>query len=279
MPYLELPDAKIFYETRGEGGMPIVFVHGALCGHEDWNPQFEHFGARQRVVAVDLRGHGKSTVADPDTCSIETFAADVVALMRALDLPPAVLVGHSMGCRVVLEASLQAPERVAGLVLDDGGKVGEGDPEEAEQKMRATMTAGYQAVMGPLFTGMFTEKSDPELKRRLVARALAIPRAVGLAFFPRMVGWDAARSVEALASVRVPMLILQSTHRDAKGRVSLERGADNLWFATVREHAPAARIRVVPGIGHFTMLEASDEVTREIAQLLESVPTIERSDR
>lgn len=279
MPHLELPDAKIFYESRGEGGTPIVFVHGALCASEDWKPQFEHFGVRRRVVACDLRGHGKSTVANPDTCSMETFAADVVALMRALDLPPALLVGHSMGCRVVLEASLQAPERVAGLILDDGGKVGHGDPEEAERKMRAEMTAGYESVVGPLFAGMFMENSDPELKRRLVARALAVPQAVGLAFFPRMLRWDAGRAVEALASVRVPMLVLQSTHRDAQRlRVSLQRGADNSWFATVREHAPAARIQIVPGIGHFTMLEASDEVTRAIAGLLESVPTTERSE-
>jgi pimeloyl-ACP methyl ester carboxylesterase len=280
MPYLDLPDARIFYQSRGDGEPPIVFVHGALCSHEDWNPQFEHFGARQRVVACELRGHGKSPVDDPDSCSIEAFASDVVALMRALDLPPAVLVGHSMGCRVVLEVNLQAPERVAGLVLDDGGKVGQGDPDEAERKMRAAMVAGYESIVEPLFAGMFTEKSDPELKRRLVARALAVPQAVGVAFFPRMLRWDAGRAVEALASVRVPMLVLQSTHRDAqRPRVSLERGADNSWFATVREHAPSARIQIVPGIGHFTMLEAPEQTIRAIAGLLELVPKLRRSER
>ncbi len=279
MPFLELPDAKIFYRESGAGGMPIVFVHGALCAHEDWNPQFEHFGARQRVVAVDLRGHGNST-AEPDSCSIEAFAADVVALLRALDLPPAVLVGHSMGCRVILEANLQAPERVAGLVLNDGGRLGRSDPEGSERTMRAEMAAAYEKVVGNLFKGMFMANSDPQVRDRLVARALAMPQAVGLAFFPRMIRWDAGRAEEALAHVRVPMLVLQSTFTNAQRvRVSLEPGADNYWFQVVREHAPTARIQIVPGVGHFTMLEAPDEVTGAIASLLDSVQSIERSER
>jgi pimeloyl-ACP methyl ester carboxylesterase len=272
MPYLDLPDAKLHYQTRGEGGVPIVFVHGALCAHEDWNPQFEHFGARHRVIAIDLRGHGKSTVADPDTCSIVTFAADVVALMRALALPPAVLVGHSMGCRVVLEASLQAPERVAGLVLNDGGRLGQGDPAAAEQKLRAEMAAAYEKVMGPLFESMFNAKSDPKLKERLVRRALAVPQAVGVAFFPRMIGWDAGRVEEALQKVRVPLLVLQSTFTNAQRvRVSLEPGSDNYWFQVVRQHAPHADIQIVPGIGHFTMIEAPEATSRAIESLLEKV--------
>jgi len=273
MPFLELPDAKIFFQESGAGGTPIVFVHGALCAHEDWNPQFEHFGARQRVVVCDLRGHGKSTAADPGSCSIETFAADVIALLGALDLPPAVLVGHSMGSRVVLEANLQAPERVAGLVLNDGGRLGTGDPEAAERNLRAEMAAAYEKVVGPLFSGMFNEKSDPQLKERLMRRALTIPQAVGLAFFPRMIGWDAGRVEEALKKVRVPMLVLQSTFTNAQRvRVSLEPGADNYWFQVVREHAPRARIEIVPGVGHFTMLEAPDEVTRAIQGVLDELP-------
>jgi pimeloyl-ACP methyl ester carboxylesterase len=280
MPYLDLPDARIFYRSRGDGGPPIVFVHGALCANEDWNPQYEYFGARRRVVALDLRGHGESTVADPWSCSIETFATDLVKLLRALDLPPVVLVGHSMGSRVVLEAYLQAPDRIAGLVLNDGSRMGQGDPDAAEKKVRAEMAADYEFVMGNLFSGMFNERSDPQLKERLVRRALAVPREVALAFFPRMMRWDASRSREALAQVRVPMLVLQSTIVDARRmRVSLQPGDDNYWFADVREHAPAARIQIIPGIGHFTMLEAPDEVTRAIAGLLDSVPTIERSER
>jgi pimeloyl-ACP methyl ester carboxylesterase len=279
MAFLELPDAKIFYKSHGDGGTPIVFVHGALCGHEDWTPQFAHFGARQRVVAVDLRGHGSST-AEPDSCSIEAFAADVVALLRALDLPPAVLVGHSMGSRVVLEANLQAPERVAGLLLNDGGRLGQGDPDVVERTMRPEMAAAYEKVVGDLFRGMFMANSDPQVRDRLVGRALAIPKSVGLAFFPRMLRWDAGRSEEALKRVRVPMLVLQSTFTNAQRvRVSLEPGADNYWFQVVREHAPTARIEIVPGVGHFTMLEAPDEVTRAITGLLDSVQSIERSKR
>ena len=139
--------------------------------------------------------------------------------------------------------------------------------------MRAEMAAAYENVVRPLFTGMFNEKSDPQLKDRLVRRAFTVPQAVGLAFFPTMIGWDARRAEEALEKVRVPMLVLQSTFTNAQRvRVSLEPGADNYWFQVVRKHAPAAMIQIVPGVGHFTMLEAADEVTHAIQGVLDRLP-------
>src|SRR3712207_3770697 len=98
---------------------PGGFVHGFACAHGHWDAQVAHLAPRHRTVAVDLRGHGDSP-GSADECSIERYGADVAALLHALDSPPAVLVGHSMGCRVVIEAALQAPSRTAGVVLVDG---------------------------------------------------------------------------------------------------------------------------------------------------------------
>jgi pimeloyl-ACP methyl ester carboxylesterase len=108
MAYLTLPGARIFYEREGNGNPPLVFVHGIACTHDDWQAQLDYFCPRQCVVACDLRGHGTST-GDPAQCDIETYGADVSALLHALKLAPAILVGHSMGCRVILQTYGDAP--------------------------------------------------------------------------------------------------------------------------------------------------------------------------
>src|SRR5271167_2571578 len=95
----------IHHVVTGKGHPAVVFVHGFGCAHSDWNAQVAHLSPRHQTVTVDLRGHGASsgTVAE---CSIE----------QALALSPAVLVGHSVGCRVVIEAALQTPTHACSLM-------------------------------------------------------------------------------------------------------------------------------------------------------------------
>ena len=261
MANLTLPGTRLFYEREGDGNPPLVFVHGIACAHDDWRAQLDYFRARRCVVAGDLRGHGAST-GDPAQCDIETYGADVRALLHALDLPPAVLIGHSMGCRVVLQVYADAPQRVAGLVLVEGSRLGTGDPQMAEQAARQQIRAvGYTAFLRGFFDGMFLEGSDPAVKERIVRRALALPEAIGAALFPRVVRWDAQSLDSALARVAVPMLVIQSTYvTPQRVRVPLEPGASTPWLELIRHAVPTAQIDIVSGAGHFAMVEKPQAV-------------------
>jgi pimeloyl-ACP methyl ester carboxylesterase len=99
----------------GSGGTPIVFVHGFACDRSDWRAQMEHFAPARQVIACDLPGHGESPGGAADA-SIERCGEQVAALLGELGAP-AVLVGHSLGCRVVLQAYRRSPARVAALGL------------------------------------------------------------------------------------------------------------------------------------------------------------------
>jgi pimeloyl-ACP methyl ester carboxylesterase len=105
----------IHHVVTGQGRPPIVFVHGFACAHNDWDAQVTHLSPRHQTVAVDLRVHGAS-FGTPDKCSVERYGADVAEVTRALALPQAVLVDHSMGCRVVVEAALQAPDHTVAII-------------------------------------------------------------------------------------------------------------------------------------------------------------------
>jgi pimeloyl-ACP methyl ester carboxylesterase len=108
----------IRYEDVGQGEPAIVFVHGWSCDRSYWTPQVEHFSEAHRVVSVDLAGHGESSLGREDW-TITAFGADVAAVLEALDLRNAVLVGHSMGGPVIVESALLAPDRIAALVSVD----------------------------------------------------------------------------------------------------------------------------------------------------------------
>jgi pimeloyl-ACP methyl ester carboxylesterase len=108
----------MFFTDEGAGDPPLLFVHGYSCDSHDWSWQLPHFTQEHRVLAVDLRGHGRSS-APPNGYAAEQLASDVAALLESLDVPPVVAVGHSLGGAVVSALAVEYPALVAALVCVD----------------------------------------------------------------------------------------------------------------------------------------------------------------
>jgi len=247
----------------GLGTPPIFFVHGFACSHEDWQPQLDFFSKTNEVVACDLRGHGE-TPGRPRECSIEHYGGDVAALVNNLELKGAVLVGHSMGCRVVLEAARLVPKRVSRLVLVDGSRNAAGDPDTAEKNARETVEKlGYAAFAETLFRQMFFKSSRQA--DAIVARAVKGSAAFGPELWPRVTRWDAGSMDAAFAALRVPVLAIQSTTRNAQlQRAPLKPGDTSPWLDYVK--SKGAKVEIIPDTGHFTQLEAPEQVNRLIRE-------------
>jgi len=249
---------------QGRGAPPLVFVHGFACAHTDWTFQLEKFQKTNEVAACDLRGHGQ-TPGRPQECSIEHYGGDVAALVLNLDFSKTVLVGHSMGCRVVLEAARLLPQnRVAGVVLVDGSRAATGDPDAAEAAARAMIgKAGYAAFAENLFRQMFFKQTrDSEA---IVARAVRTSASFGPELWPRMARWDASQMELALEAVRGRILAIQSTTRGADlKRAPMKPGDTNPYLETVKSYG--AKVEIIPDTGHFTQIEAPERVNRLIEE-------------
>jgi pimeloyl-ACP methyl ester carboxylesterase len=214
------------------------------------------------VVACDLRGHGQ-TPGRPQECSIEHYGGDVPALVNNLELRGVFLIGHSMGCRVVLEAARLLPKRVAGVVLIDGSRAGGGDPDAAEAAARSLIKNDYPAFATALFRQMFFKPSAEA--DAIVARAVKSSAAFGPELWPRMARWDAAQVEGALAAVRGRILAIQSTTRNAQlQRAPMKPGDTSPWLELLKSYG--AKIEIVPDTGHFTQLEAPQRVNALIAE-------------
>lgn len=104
-------------EADGPDDAPaIVFVHGLAASLRAWQGQAERLAARFRVVRYDLRSHGGSDAVD-EPCARGDLAADLIGLLDALGIDRAVVVGHSAGGVIAMQAALDHPRRVRGLVL------------------------------------------------------------------------------------------------------------------------------------------------------------------
>jgi pimeloyl-ACP methyl ester carboxylesterase len=250
----------------GIGDPPLIFVHGFACDGTDWQAQRESLEKKTTVIVCELPGHGFSPGTSAE-CTIEAYGAAVAKTLRELPSRPAILVGHSMGCRVVLEANRVQSDAVAGLVLVDGSRISSGDPIAAEQAMADELAGdGYRRFVRQFFESMFFPSSNPALAMAIVERALRFPTGLGRTLMTDLAGWDAREMESALDSVHVPLLAIQSTTLDtARQRVSLEPGLSSPWLELVSAHVPQASIEMLHGYSHFPQIELADEVTALIA--------------
>lgn len=260
----------IHHVVTGLGHPPIVFVHGFACAHTDWDAQVVHLSPSQQTVAVDLRGHGASPGVAAD-CSIERYGADVAEVMRTLDLPPAVLVGHSLGCRVVTEAALQAPAHTKAVILVDGSQFA---PAMAPVLKGAfAQPDGFATMVRSLFNDMFTSRSDQPTAARVTDRALRLPRQIGEKMLTDLLRYDTHRLTASLASLRVPVMAIQTTHsNERRERTSMRQGQTSAYLDMLRAAIPTARLKIIEDTGHFPQLDEPARLNALLTGYLSTLP-------
>jgi len=233
---------SISYQVAGKGPVSVVFVHGWLCDRGYWKEQLDYFSRAHRVVALDLAGHGDSGV-NRDEWTRPRFGEDVAAVISHLGLDRVVLVGHSMGGPVIVEAARIAPREVIGLVAVDALQ----DPDapgmtlEATQRFVATFEKSFsEAVRDLVSAAMFVPQSDPMLKSWIVEDMASAPPDVGVGALRNTILWQTTTRSEALAALRVPMRLINSPLYPTDSAAA---------------HRYGMSVVIMPGVGHFAMME------------------------
>jgi pimeloyl-ACP methyl ester carboxylesterase len=115
---IRLYGTSLAYQVSGEpDAPPMVLLHALGEQASNWAPVMPRLAGHYRVVAVDLRGHGRSDW--PGAYSFELMRDDVIALIEQLGLGEVVLIGHSMGGMVAYLTAIARPDQVTRLVVED----------------------------------------------------------------------------------------------------------------------------------------------------------------
>ena len=168
--------------------------------------------------------------------------------------PPPVLVGHSMGSRVVIEAALQASDHAAGVVLVDGSQFA---PAMGAILKEALATPdGFANLTRRWFEDMFTPSSDATVAASVVERAECLPREIGEKVLLDLVRYDVNRLPMALGDLRVPVMAIQTTYsNERRERRPMIKGQTTPYLDMLRSRIPSVRIEIIPDTGHFPQID------------------------
>ncbi len=262
--------AGVALRVREEGpanAPAVVLIHGYGSSLDTWRAVVPKLADRYRVVAVDLKGFGRSARPDGDY-SPSAQAALMLGLMDQLGLERTAVVGHSWGASVALTMALVAPERVTRVAVY-GGFVFE---EQIPPYFRWAQVDGLGELV---FAMSFRERPDERLARafydpdkleeRYVERVVADLERPGTlaASLAAVRGMDFASLTARLGEIRQPALLLWGR----EDRVSPPVNGERLVAAL-----PYARLTVYPRCGHFPHVEALEASTRALIDFLAEAP-------
>ena len=253
MPELVRDGVALAYEQVGNGEPPLVFIHGLACHRGFWAPEMRHFAARHRLLAPDLRGHGQSD-APHQRYTMQSFADDVVWMCDQLGYGQPVLVGHSLGGLVAMEAAAAHPGRFAAVVLVDSVLLAPGDRRGfVEQLVASLRTSDAEQTLRDYYGTFFRPFDEAALKAWILDEVVRTPPYVSSSVWEEaMLSWN---DEEALRRCAAPMLYLDA-------------GTPNADVGRITAIQPALVLGRTIGSGHFSPLVVPGQVNAMLERYL-----------
>jgi pimeloyl-ACP methyl ester carboxylesterase len=249
-----LDGARIHYVNYGRGSEALVLIHGWTCNLDNWRDQFSDFAKRNRVIAIDLPGHGQSDKPQI-TYSMDLFARAVEAVMHDAKVKRAVLVGHSMGTPVARQFYRKYPQKTLAIVIVDGALRPFGDKAMMDRFIAGFRGPNYKQTGTQMFAAMMGPNLSVEAQERIKASFLNTPQYVLASAMEGM----ADASIWGEDKINVPVLAVMAKNPFYPPNLEqLYRGI-----------APNLEFQMWEGVGHFIMMEKPKEFNAAVLQFLD----------
>ena len=250
----------IHYEVHGKGEPTLVFIHGWSCDRSYWRAQVDYFAKQYQVITIDLAGHGESGT-NRSEWNLRNYGTDVVSVVNDLQLEKLVLVGHSLGGHVALEAASLMQERV--LMVIGADSLHDLSATFSEEEMTALLQAmetDFRATAQNMVRSqMFLPGADVSLVEAVASDIGSAPPAIAIDTLKGYDRWTKKERGETLSKLGVPIHVINSEEY---------RGTN---MAAAKGLAYSFEATLIPKIGHFVMLENPPMFNKLLAELIESV--------
>lgn len=259
MPIIQTNNIQTFYETCGEG-IPLVLIHGIGACNKLWQPQIEPFSKRFKVIAYDVRGHGKSS-GSHEKYTVRLFASDLKALLDSLGISKAHLCGLSMGGLIAQQFAIDYPAAVDKLVLAGTfchiplwNRIQLVFYRALNRIVLTFMSMERYTDMGA--KGLFRKKEQEELRDFYMKEVSKISKSE---FFKAIDATYAFDSLKMLNQIKAPTLILNSEGE------KLERKQAEIMHREIKN----SRKELILDSFHAANLEKPEEFNRIVLSFLD----------
>jgi 3-oxoadipate enol-lactonase len=253
---------KLGYEESG-AGPALLLVHGFPVDLRIWRPQLKGLADIRRLIAVDLRGRGKSP-AQAAEWSIDDYAEDIAETIDAVGIPQVDLVGLSMGGYVAFSLLRMHPEKVRSLVLMST-KAEEDSPEAKEgrdENAALVKEKGSEVLVDRMLGKLLSRNASDEVREEVAGMIRSIPPDTAVSDLEAM--RDRPDSTGDLPSIRIPTLVMQGEKDEL-----LDLEAGRAMAAAI----PKGRFVSIPDAAHFVSLEQPGLVNQALREFLGAVTT------
>jgi pimeloyl-ACP methyl ester carboxylesterase len=258
------PDGvHVQYRVYGKGEPALVFIHCWSCDSNYWREQLQQFKQKYTLVTVDLAGHG-GTDGNRTDWTIARFGQDVATALAAVPSQQVILVGHSMGGNVAIEAARLLKGRVVGIIgVDSFKSIGAPLPTKAQVDaiLKPFETDFIGTTRSMVTEHFFAAHADAQLKQKIAYDMSLSPPRVALPSLRAIIEYDFA---EPLKDVNVPIVAINSDLGEPVNEVR------------IRKFLPKYRQVTLAGDGNFLMMEDparfNPALEQEIQTLLGNTP-------
>jgi pimeloyl-ACP methyl ester carboxylesterase len=248
---------RIVYDVRGHGDTTLLFVHCWSCDRTFWRNQADVFADRYRVVTLDLGGHGESGK-NRKTWTVLSLAEDVRAVADKLKLKRIILVGHSMGGPVSLEAARLLHGRVLGVIaVDTLHNAEQRVPAQMAQSIAEKLRADFPGTMGSFMGSMVFRSTDPGTRDWIEKKAKAANPEVAVALLLSFIDVDPTK---LFAGAGVPIRAINAK----------PPAAPTTTTEVNRKYANFDAV-LMDDVGHFIQLEKPKEFNEYLAKFAEEL--------
>lgn len=255
------------YDEMGEGNIPVIFLHGFPFDKSMWGEQLEFLKSSYRVIAVDIRGFGKSTDEESDF-SIDMFAEDLIAMMDELYIKKAVVCGLSMGGFIALNAHERFPERFEALILCDTQCIADtaGVKENRLNTILDIEAEGVNKFNESFIKSVFHPKSLTN-KKGLVKNLSKVVYANSPQIISQGLLALAGRTetCSTLGSIKVPTLIICGREDAVTPLTESEK---------MHKSIKGSILQVIEDAGHVSNLEQPQEFNQHLSDFLSTLSGI-----